>query len=131
MLRNETEAVPSKQGCPARVRSLVEGDGCDTMCMTPIGKILALYDASSLSGSLTEDGPGKSAAGRMKALRSMLDAASAPNSNGLSHRACGRLRAALERTDGVPRPPDFVTGPAASELAAQIEALRSSQGCEG
>ena len=111
--------------------NLVEGDGCDALCRTPIGKIMALYDASAVNGDLVGDGPGESGAGRMSALRNMLDSASTSTGKGISHRTCGSLSAALKRTDGVPRPPDFVTGPAASELAAQIEALRSSLGCEG
>jgi hypothetical protein len=44
--------------------------------------------------------------------------------------ACAQLRSALQRTDGDPQPPDFVTGPAAAELALLIELAQASIGCK-
>ena len=43
--------------------------------------------------------------------------------------ACRQLRDAYERCDGDPRPPEFVAGEAASELAAMILEVMSAQGC--
>jgi len=45
------------------------------------------------------------------------------------HIACQQLLDVLNRTDGNPQPPDFVTGPAAADLAAKVRALRGSLGC--
>jgi hypothetical protein len=44
--------------------------------------------------------------------------------------ACGQLKAALKKCDGKPKPPDFVTGSAASELCAMISDLMAELGCE-
>ncbi len=43
--------------------------------------------------------------------------------------ACEQLGAALRKTDGEPRPPDFVEGEAASELAQRILDLMTALGC--
>lgn len=94
-----------------------------------IAAILDFYDASVGDGTLAGDGPGNSASGRLKALRNMIEAAGDFIEEGQIAEACQQLLDALRRTDGEPRPPDFVTGPAATELACQIQALRSSLGC--
>ena len=94
-----------------------------------IADILTFFDASAQSGKLTGAGNGQSAAGRLNALRNMLKAAGDLIQQGDLTDACPQLQDALDRTDGNPRPPDFVTGPAAAELAQKIQALRSTLGC--
>jgi hypothetical protein len=94
-----------------------------------IADILAFFDASAQQGSLSGNGPGNSRAGRRNALRNMLEAAGDLIQQGRIADACRQLQDALDRTDGNPRPPDFVTGPAASELAERIRALRTTLGC--
>ena len=49
---------------------------------------------------------------------------------GDTSQACQQLLDANEKCDGDPKPPDFVTGSAAGELAGMIQALRASLGCE-
>jgi len=58
----------------------------------------------------------------------MIEAAANLMAAGLNADAINQLQQALERTDGVDPPPDFVTGPAASELADLIEELMASIG---
>jgi TolB protein len=94
-----------------------------------IADILAFFDASAQQGSLTGNGSGNSGAGRRNALRNLLEAAGDLIQQGRITDACRQLQDALDRTDGNPRPPDFVTGPAASELAERIRALRTALGC--
>ena len=69
---------------------------------------------------LTGSGPGNSAGNRFNALVDMIDAARGLIELGLIDDAREQLQSALLHTDGQPRPPDFVTGPAASALADRI-----------
>jgi TolB protein len=94
-----------------------------------IADILAFFDASVAEGSLAGDGPGSSAAGRRGALRNMIEASGDLIEDGDIESACEQLCDAYQRTDGNARPPDFVAGPAASELASQILVLMESLGC--
>ena len=75
------------------------------------------------------DGSGKSANGRLNAFVNMVDAAGDLIEAGLIEDACGQLKSALRRVDGIPRPPDFVAGEEAALIADQIEFLRESLGC--
>jgi len=95
-----------------------------------IDNILNFFDESIPNGTLTGDGPGNSANGRLNALRNMLEMAGdlieIPDIEG----ACVQLKAALGKCDGDPLQPDFVTGPAAIQLSQMIEDLMESLGCE-
>ena len=75
-------------------------------------------------------GSGKSTGGRLNAFANMLEASGDLIEAGFIGDACGQLRSALRRVDGEPRPPDFATGVGAELIAAQIEFLRTSLGCE-
>ena len=94
-----------------------------------IAEILEFFDAAVEDGSLADDGPGSSAEGRREALRNMLKAAGDLIDEDRTDEACQQLRDALERTDGDQKPPDFVSGAAAAELAARIEELMTSLVC--
>jgi hypothetical protein len=95
-----------------------------------IEAVLKFFDASITDGTLEGYGPGKSANGRLNALRNMLEMAADLINIGDIEGACEQLRAALKKCDGVPKPPDFVTGPAASELYDMIIELMAELGCE-
>ncbi|MFH2112815.1 MAG: choice-of-anchor D domain-containing protein [Candidatus Bathyarchaeota archaeon] len=90
--------------------------------------ILSFFDESVADGTLTGSGPGNSAKGRLSALRNMLEAAGDLIEEGRVDEAIRQLQAALLHVDGQPRPPDFVTGPAAAELASMIQQLIASLG---
>jgi cysteine-rich repeat protein len=105
----------------------VDGDGCEASCQTTISQIPAFFDASVADGSLVGNGPGKSAKGRLGALRNQIEAAGAAIASG--DQRCGPLRSALERTDGTSPPPDFAAGPAAPELVGRLEDLQVGLGC--
>jgi hypothetical protein len=60
----------------------------------------------------------------------MIDAAGDLIEEGNIAGACRQLQDAYKKTDGFPRPPDFVTGDAADDLAQKIQELRESLGCE-
>jgi cysteine-rich repeat protein len=126
--------------CGNGVRELAEqcddgnldpGDGCDEECRTPIGRLLAFYDAAFRTGGLVPSGPGRSAQGRARALRSQLAALA----RGFDRRAlrgtCGHLESIAKRADGAPHPPDFVTGEAIDELELELERLLEEIGCGG
>jgi hypothetical protein len=91
--------------------------------------ILSFFDTAVASGRLQGTGGGNSGNGRLKALRDLITSVGDLLLEGKTEEACTKLKDALERTDGNPQPPDFVTGPAASELAQRLTSLRSSLGC--
>jgi cysteine-rich repeat protein len=111
--------------------NLVEGDGCSARCFTPIGELLAFFDASVRSGRLVGSGPGRSGAGRLEALRNQLEALGRNYDRRATQGTCGKLGSVLERADGSPRPLDFVAGDDRPELADRIGELQSALGCDG
>lgn len=97
---------------------------------TSVAEMLAFYDASVANGTLVGSGPGKSADGRRNALRNKIEAAGDLIDSGNIGSACNQLWDAYQRTDGLPMPPEFVAGPAASTLASMILNLMGSLGCQ-
>ena len=95
----------------------------------PLQAILDFFDASVDDGSLVGEGPGNSAEGRLDALRNMIETAGDHIEDGEIELACNQLAAALIKCDGLPSPPDFVTGDAASVLAILIQDLMTNIGC--
>jgi hypothetical protein len=91
--------------------------------------ILAFVDSAVEGGTLAGSGPGGSASGRLGALINMVEAAGTMVADSQIAEACQQLQDALRRTDGAPRPPDFVTGPNATDLAARIQTLGEDLGC--
>jgi hypothetical protein len=90
---------------------------------------LTNFDDSVSNGTLEGDGKGNSADNRLQALRDMLEAAGDLINAGDTAGACGQLAATLRKTDGASPPPDFVKGPDAATLAAEIAALMDSLNC--
>ena len=89
---------------------------------------MAVADAIA-AGTLEGLGRGRSAPRRLRAFTNMVRAARHLIESGFSRAGCGQLRSALRRVDGKRRPPDFVTGEATDQIAAQIELLRATLGC--
>lgn len=94
-----------------------------------IADLLSFFDASVTAGTLQGAGFGKSASGRLKALRNMIEAAADFIDAFNAVEACQQLQDVLDRVDGNPRPPDFATGPALDELRSRIIELRAQLGC--
>lgn len=92
--------------------------------------ILEFFDESVANGSLTGDGQGNSANGRLNALINMLEMAGDLIAIGDIEGACGQLKAASRKCDSESPPPDFVTGYAVTELYNMISELMKSIGCE-
>lgn len=94
-----------------------------------IADILAFFDESVVNGTLVGNGLGRSAEGRKKALRNMIEAAGDLIADGYPETACRQLLDAYERCDGLFPPPDFVEGDAAETLAGMILDLIGALGC--
>jgi hypothetical protein len=107
--------------------SIFEAGGAGK-CKVAVPVILNFFDESVADGSLVGEGPGKSAENRLNALRNMLEAAGALIDAGAYEAASNQLMAAYGKTDGDPKPPDFVSGPAASELAIMVLDLMENLG---
>ncbi len=95
-----------------------------------IAEMIGFIDSSVDEGRLAGDGPGSSAGKRLNALQNMIEAAGDLIEDGWFEEACQQLMAAYKKTDGQPRPPDFVAGDAAAELASKIQDLMTNLGCE-
>lgn len=95
-----------------------------------IEEVIDFFDESVADGTLVGDGPGKSADGRRGALRNMIIAAGDLIEEGLYEEACDQLWAAYRKCDGDPKPPDFVAGDAADDLAVMILGVMYEIGCE-
>lgn len=90
-----------------------------------IKDILAFYNAalSADPPTLVGVGPGKSATNRANALRNMLEATGDLIGEGRYAEAVSQLSDIYAKCDGLPNPPDFVTGDARVTFAAKIQAL--------
>ncbi len=95
----------------------------------PIEEILDLIDESVEDGTLVGDGPGKSANNRLNALRNKLEDVRRLIEAERYEEACDQLWSTYRKCDGNPRPPDFVTGEAAEDLAVMILLLMDDLGC--
>ena len=91
--------------------------------------ILDFIERCLADGTCEGTGPGKSAGGRTKAFVNMVESSGDLIDEGSIVDACDQLLDVRNRTDGDPRPPDFLAGEAASELLGLIDALRNTLGC--
>ncbi|MDT7041204.1 choice-of-anchor D domain-containing protein [Candidatus Nitronereus thalassa] len=95
-----------------------------------IANILEFIDTAVSEGTLAGSGNGNSAENRLNALINMIEAAGDLIEQGQIVEACDQLASAYKKTDGLPKPPDFVEGESAAELATRIQDLRNDLGCE-
>jgi hypothetical protein len=94
-----------------------------------IEAILDFVDDSVEDGTLTGDGPGNSGNNRLNALVNMLEEAQGLIEAGMLEDACNQLWSAYRKCDGNTRPPDFVKGNAADDLANMILNVMDDLGC--
>jgi len=112
----------------------IDGGSCHSIGLIgkdPTEVIIDFIIDSVEDGTLKPVKPGKPGEGQLNALISMLWTAHDLIDAELIEEACRQLSAALAKTDGLgPPAPDFVTGPAAEELAEMIQELMAELGCE-
>ncbi len=88
-------------------------------------------DSSIEQGNLVGNGPNDNASkGKLRAFQNMLISAYDLIASGDIQGACVQLSDAYEKTDGQSNPPDFVDGDAAVQVAAMIQNLMASLGCQ-
>lgn len=97
---------------------------------SPIEEIGGFIEDSIENGGLVPVKEGKAGEVQVNVLIDMILSASNKIKDGNIASACAKLKVALGKTDGLEPQPDFVTGPAAPELAAMIEALIADLDCE-
>lgn len=97
-----------------------------------VANILLFIEASvsEQPPTLAGAGPGNSGEGRLGALINMIEATGDLIDAEWFEEGCQQLEDAYKRTDGEPRPPDFVSGPATAELAEMLQELITTLGCE-
>src|SRR5262249_42659099 len=94
-----------------------------------IDSLIRAVNEAVANGTLTGTGPGRSQDGRLNAWVNMLNASQLMIESGNVVGVCDQLRDAYGFIDGLPEPPDLVTGSAAPALAALIQAVRTELGC--
>ena len=94
--------------------------------LAQIVEIKTFMEESLLDGSLQAAGKGRASQRRLEAFNKMLVVSAHMIENGRLRAAQNKLREIYKKTDGKPRPQDFVKGNAAEDLAARIEALIDS-----
>jgi hypothetical protein len=107
------------------------GEGIeDTQDPLTLGDIIAFFDDAVNTGTLEGRGELQWIANkRLKAFRCILVAASTLFDSGYFDWGCSILERAFLRSDGQPRPPDFVVGQARTQLATMILQLMADLGC--
>lgn len=116
-------------GSTLPVEVALSGEGVSSDPVQQLQDLLDFVDASLLDGSLFGVGPGNSSAKRPKAFRNKIAAAGDLLGAGLIDDACEQLLDVRNRADDDRRPPDFVGGPAASDVIDRVDALRTDLGC--
>jgi Tol biopolymer transport system component len=91
--------------------------------------VLNFFDDKVGTGDLQGIGSGNSADGKLNALRNKIIESDDLIDAGDIAGACDVLEGAYKHCDGQPRPKDFVSGDAASELAEMIQDLMLNIGC--
>jgi len=94
-----------------------------------IGAVIEVVSEAVENGTLTGDGPGNSAGGKLNAWRNKLSSAQFLLSAGDTTAACTMLQDAYKFADGIAQPPDHVTGPERAAIAAQLIDLMAEIGC--
>jgi hypothetical protein len=127
-----TLAVTSNDPDAPTVQVAVSGVGVASEAppAEQIAVTLEFIAETAAAGTLQGTGPAGAADAHLLALLNQIKAASDLAAAGKLKQACQQLENVLQRTDGDPQPPDFVTGPAAEELRLLIELTRVAIGCD-
>lgn len=97
-----------------------------------INSVLTFFDQSVANGLIAGEGPGKSADNRLNAFRNMLETAADLINVGDYEGACQQLASCYKKCDGMPKPPDFLSGDSdtLNELSSMITELMESLECQ-
>lgn len=107
-----------------------QGAGGQSTPLEQAEAIVDFADAAVANDTLFGEGSGNSAQNRLGALLKMLDRARSLIEDENLGDACEQLHSAYKHTDGQARPGDFVTGPAAADLANAIMELIADLECD-
>jgi hypothetical protein len=104
-------------------------DSTPVIVLTPAEAVedaLELIDEAVIAGDLVGEGSGASGDGRLGAMINMIEQAANLIASGDIEQAIIQLEATYKKCDGDSKPPDFVTGDAAAEVAAMIQDILAS-----
>jgi hypothetical protein len=134
----EVTFAPSTQGSFSAVVQVVSDDADESVvevALSGVGivtevppqqqiqDIMTFFDDAVADGTLLGYGPGNSPANRLKALRNMIEAASDLINAGAYELAAAQLDDIAKKTDGVPKPQDFVVGDSVAVLNTMVNDL--------
>lgn len=91
--------------------------------------VLVYYNAGVVNGTILGVGTGKRAEKRIDKFDAIIDSADAAIDAADDAGACEALDDAYYRIDGIPRPNDYLVGPAVPTLSTLIQLVMESLGC--
>ncbi len=94
-----------------------------------VSGLLAFIDDAIGNEMISGKGPGKSADNRVNALKNMLESAGDLIDEGLIQDACEQLNSIYKKVDGMPKPPDFISGEAVPGVATGVLEIMSDLSC--
>jgi len=109
----------------------LQGEGV-VIAPTPRGLmdyLLVYYNAGVVNGTILGVGTGKRAEKRIDKFDAIIDSADAAIDASDDAGACEDLNDAYLRVDGIPKPNDYLVGPAVPTLSALIQLVMESLGC--
>ncbi len=94
-----------------------------------VSGLLTFIDDAIGNEMISGEGPGKSADNRVNALKNMLESAGDLIDEGLMQDTCEQLNSIYKKVDGMPKPPDFISGEAVPGVAAGVLEIMSDLSC--
>jgi probable HAF family extracellular repeat protein len=110
----------------------LNGEGHRAFLLTPIATVDDILDFIAANEDIAGIGPGKSANNRLNALMNMLYSAKKMIDLAAYEEACNQLESIYKKCDGLPKPPDFITGDTDTmgTLTGMLDELIGSLSCE-
>jgi YVTN family beta-propeller protein len=94
-----------------------------------VSGLLGFIDYALDNALIVGTGPGNSADNRANALMNMIESAGDLISKNAIQGACKQLNSIYKKVDGLPKPPDFISGEAVSGVASGVLEIMNSQNC--
>ncbi len=94
-----------------------------------VSGLQAFIDNAIENEMIAGEGPGNSADNRVNALKNMIESAGDLIDEGSIQDACEQLNSIYKKVDGMPKPPDFISGDAVPGVAAGVLEIMSDLSC--
>jgi YVTN family beta-propeller protein len=94
-----------------------------------VSGLLGFIDYALENGLIAGVGPGNSADNKVNALKNMIKSVGDLIAKNSTQAACGQLNSIYKKVDGIPKPPDFISGEAVSGVADGVLDIMTGLNC--